>query len=96
VSLVGVVAGVPVELKFRRRAEARAMLGLLRAETAEFEAVLGTSVEVVADASPHHQRWIIRDRGDSEEAPTLAWDPARRELTSSADSVAEDVSSRLP
>ena len=51
------------------------MLGLLRAETAEFEAVLGTSVEVVADASRHHQRWIIRDRGDSEEAPTLAWDP---------------------
>jgi hypothetical protein len=62
------------------------MLGLLRAETAEFEAVLGTSVEVVAD---DHQRWIIRDRGDSEEAPTLAWDPARRELTSFADSVAE-------
>ena len=74
-SLVGVVAGVPVGLEFVGRTEARAMLGLLRAETAEFEAVLGTSVEVVADASRHHQRWIIRDRGDSEEAPTPAWDP---------------------
>ncbi len=65
------------------------MLGLLRAEKAEFEAVLGTSVEFVADANRHHQRWIIRDRGDSEEAPTLAWDPARRELTSFANSAAE-------
>ena len=74
-SLVGVVAGVPVGLEFVGRTEARAMLGLLRAETAEFEAVLGTSVEVVADASRNQQRWIIRDRGDSEEAPTLAWDP---------------------
>ena len=65
------------------------MLGLLRAENAEFEAVLGTSVEFMADANRHHQRWIIRDRGDSEEAPTLAWDPARRELTSFANSAAE-------
>ncbi len=63
------------------------MLGLLRAEKDEF--VLGTSVEFVADANRHHQRWIIRDRGDSEEAPTLAWDPARRELTSFANSAAE-------
>jgi hypothetical protein len=58
------------------------MLGLLRAEKTAFEAVLGTSVEFVADASRHYQRWIIRDRADSEEAPTLAWDPATRELTS--------------
>ncbi|MDT7718178.1 MAG: carboxyl-terminal processing protease, partial [Pseudonocardiales bacterium] len=65
------------------------MHSLLRAEKAEFEAVLGTSVEIVADASLYHQRWIIRDRGHDEEAPTLGWDPARRELTSFADSAAE-------
>lgn len=65
------------------------MLSLLRAEKAEFEAVLGTSVEIVADASLYHQRWIIRDRGHDEEAPTLGWDPARRELTSFAGSAAE-------
>ncbi len=65
------------------------MLGLLRAEKAEFEAVLGTSVEFVADAGGHHQRWIIRDRGNHEQAPTLAWNPASRELISFANSAAE-------
>jgi carboxyl-terminal processing protease len=89
VSLAGVVGAVPFGLEFVGRPEAQAMLSLLRAEKAEFEAVLGTSVEIVADASLYHQRWIIRDRGHDEEAPTLGWDPARRELTSFADSAAE-------
>jgi hypothetical protein len=89
VSLAGVVGAVPFGLEFVGRPEAQAMHSLLRAEKAEFEAVLGTSVEIVADASLYHQRWIIRDRGNDEEAPTLGWDPARRELTSFAGSAAE-------
>lgn len=75
-----------------RRADRRRGPTLFSAEKAEFEAVLGTSVEIVADANRHHQRWIIRDRGDSEETPTLVWDPARRELTSFANSAAEFAS----
>jgi carboxyl-terminal processing protease len=65
------------------------MLDLLRIEKAEFEAVFGAPVEFVADAGGYYQRWVIRGRGGQEGSPTLAWDPARRELTSFADSRAE-------
>lgn len=88
-SLVGVVPAVPFGLEFVGRAQAQPMLPLLRTEKAEFEAVFGAQVEFVTDAGGHYQRWVIRDRGHDEESPTLAWDPARRELTSFADTRAE-------
>lgn len=76
-------------LEFTGREQASPLLGLLRAERAEFEAVLGARVEFVFDAGPHQQRWIIRPRTPEQHCASLAWDPVRRVLTSFADTPAE-------
>lgn len=88
-SLVGVRRGVQWGLEFLGRAQALPMLGLLSSERAEFEAVLGASVELVANADAYHQRWLITRRETREESPTLTWDPARGVLTSLANTPAE-------
>ena len=65
------------------------MLGLLQAERAEFEAVLGARVEFVRVAGAHQQRWIIRPRTALQDCAALVWDPPSRVLTSFADTAAE-------
>jgi carboxyl-terminal processing protease len=89
VSLAGVNRTVAVLLEFIGREQASPLLGLLRTERAEFEAVLGTSVEFVSDAAAHQQRWAIQPRTPEQDCATLAWDPIRRALTSYADIAAE-------
>ena len=88
-SLARVNRTVPVLLEFIGREQAAPLLGLLRAERAEFEAVLGTPVEFVRDAGAHQQRWIIHPRTAQRDCAALEWDPLRGVLTSFADTAAE-------
>jgi carboxyl-terminal processing protease len=82
----------PVWLEFLGREQVAPLLGLVRAERAEFEAVLGTSVEFVRDARPGRQRWRICSRTAAQDYPALTWDPVRGVLTSWADTTAEFAS----
>jgi carboxyl-terminal processing protease len=82
-SLAGLRLSGPVGLEFVGQHQSVPILELLHAELAEFEAVFGGPAEIVADASGHAVRWVIRDGS----GPTLSWDPTSSTITSTANDV---------
>ncbi|WP_250445776.1 S41 family peptidase [Actinotalea sp. C106] len=79
--LTGVLPGVPFVLEFVNAPGAAPLLPLVRAERAEFEAVLGTCVVLDRPSISPAQRWSVQV-DDTACTPQLRWSSQTRTLTS--------------